>query len=207
MSKPDIFVHQGDLPSGLDFGGSIAVDSETLGLNPHRDRLCVVQLSAGDNTAHLIQFADQNYEASNLKSILADPQTEKIFHFARFDVAVFKKYLAVETTPVFCTKIASKLARTYTNRHGLKDLTSELLGIELSKKQQSSDWAAAELSKEQKLYAAADVLYLHALRDRLAEMLDREQRTHYAQAAFRFLPTQADLDLAGFSDMDLFSHA
>jgi len=206
MTNPDIFVHEGDLPADLDFGDSIAIDSETLGLNPHRDRLCVVQLSAGDNTAHLVQFTGNNYNAPRLKSWLTNPDVEKIFHFARFDIAVFKKYLAIETTPIFCTKIASKLVRTYTDRHGLKDLTLELLGVELSKQQQSSDWASSELSKAQKIYAASDVLYLHALKDRLSEMLEREGRTPYAQAAFDFLPTQADLDLSGFDKMDIFAH-
>ena len=206
MSQPDIFVHQDDLPGDLEFANSVAVDSETLGLNPHRDRLCVVQLSSGNNAAHLVQFANGDYRAPNLKALLTNPHIEKIFHFARFDIAVFKKYLSVDTTPIFCTKIASKLSRTYTNHHGLKDLTAELLGIELSKRQQSSDWAMPELSHEQKLYAAADVLYLHALKDRLVKMLEREHRMDYAEAAFRFLPTQADLDLAGFDDMDLFAH-
>ena len=206
MSQPDIFVHQGDLPDALEYAKSVAVDSETLGLNPHRDRLCVVQISTGDNTAHLVQFTDEDYQAPNLKALLTNPHIEKIFHFARFDIAVFKKYLNVDTAPIFCTKIASKLSRTYTKHHGLKDLTTELLGVELSKKQQSSDWAMPELSHEQKLYAAADVLYLHALKEKLAKMLEREHRMDYAKAAFRFLPTQADLDLAGFNEMDLFAH-
>jgi ribonuclease D len=207
MAKPKITVHRGDLPAGLDFGDAVAVDSETLGLNPHRDRLCVVQLSAGDNTAHLVQIPRDAYDCPNLRALMANPDVEKIFHFARFDVAVLKHYLGVTTTPVFCTKIASKLVRTYTDRHGLKDLTSELLGIELSKQQQSSDWAADELSEAQQSYAAADVLHLHALKERLEVMLAREQRRHLAEAAFAFLPTRAELDLAGFGDMDIFAHS
>jgi len=206
MSEPKISVHRGDLPDGLSFGSAVAVDTETLGLNPHRDRLCVIQLSAGDNTAHLVQFDRDSYAAPRLRALLANPGVEKIFHFARFDIAVLKKYLGVDTAPVFCTKIASKLVRTYTDRHGLKDLCAELIGIELSKQQQSSDWAARELSPAQQKYAASDVLYLHALKKRLEEMLDREQRRPFAEAAFRFLPTQADLDLAGYGSMDLFSH-
>jgi len=206
MSQLEIFIHQGDLPDTLGFSGSVAVDSETLGLNPHRDRLCVVQISTGDNTAHLVQFQKDDYAAPNLRALLKNPEIEKIFHFARFDIAVFKQYLAVDTAPVFCTKVASKLVRTYTNRHGLKDLTAELLGIELSKQQQSSDWASVDLSEAQKRYAASDVVYLHALKNRLVAMLERENRMHYAQAMFRFLPIRAELDLAGFGEMDIFSH-
>ena len=207
MAQPTITVHKGDLPEGVTFGNAVAVDTETLGLNPHRDRLCVVQLSAGDNTAHLVQFAKGAYQAPRLCALLADPSVEKIFHFARFDIAVLKHYLNVAVQPVFCTKIASKLVRTYTDRHGLKDLTAELLGLELSKQQQSSDWASEELSQAQLHYAASDVLHLHAIRSRLAEMLERESRSAHAEAAFAFLPTQADLDLAGFGDMDIFSHS
>lgn len=207
MAKPTITVHQGDIPEGLTFGTSVAVDTETLGLKPHRDRLCVVQLSAGDNTAHLVQFAKGSYAAPRLCALLGDPGVEKIFHFARFDVAVLKHYLHVAVRPVFCTKIASKLVRTYTDRHGLKDLTSELLGIELSKQQQSSDWASTELSAAQQAYAASDVLHLHAIRSRLQAMLERESRQAFADAAFQFLPVRADLDLAGFGEMDVFSHS
>ncbi|HFB2048554.1 MAG TPA: Ribonuclease D [Hyphomicrobiaceae bacterium MAG_BT-2024] len=207
MLKPNIFVHQGDLPADLTYETSVAVDSETLGLNLQRDRLCVVQVSAGDNTAHLVQFSGSAYDAPNLKSVLVNPGIEKIFHFARFDIAALKKHLAVEISPIFCTKIASKLVRTYTQAHGLKDLTSELLGVELVKKQQSSDWAATELTEEQKLYAATDVLYLHSLRDKLVEMLIREKRLSYAQAAFGFLPTRASLDLAGFENIDILAHS
>ena len=207
MSKPEIHVHRGDLPSGLSFPNGVAVDSETLGLRPHRDRLCVVQLSGGDNVAHLVQFDGSNYAAPNLSALMADASVEKIFHFARFDVAVLKHYLGVVTQPIFCTKIASKLVRTYTDRHGLKDLTSELLGIELSKQQQSSDWAATELSDAQKAYAASDVLYLHGIKTRLEEMLQRDGRRSIADAAFEFLPIRAELDLGGFEDMDIFAHS
>ncbi len=207
MSKPKIHVHKGDLPDGLTFPNGVAVDSETLGLKPHRDRLCVVQLSGGDNVAHLVQLARDAYDAPNLSALMADEAVTKIFHFARFDVAVLKHYLGVVTQPIFCTKIASKLVRTYTDRHGLKELTSELLGIELSKQQQSSDWAATELSEAQQAYAAADVLYLHAIKTRLEAMLQRDGRTAMAEAAFQFLPVRADLDLAGFDDMDIFAHS
>lgn len=201
-----ITLHKGDLPAGLRFPNGVAVDSETLGLKPHRDRLCLVQLSGGDGTAHLVQFDGKSYEAPHLKRLLVDPDTPKLFHFARFDVAVLSQYLGVVTKPIYCTKIASKLARTYTDRHGLKDLVGELLGIELSKQQQSSDWAAEKLSDAQKSYAAADVLHLHALRARLDTMLTREGRTALAASCFDFLPTRAALDLAGYDDMDIFSH-
>jgi ribonuclease D len=205
MAAAKIHVHEGDLPASVSFGSSVAVDSETLGLKPHRDRLCVVQLSAGDGSAHLVQLSQTGYDAPNLKALMADPGVLKIFHYARFDVAVIKHYLGVDTQPIYCTKIASKLSRTYTDRHGLKDITSELLGIELSKQQQSSDWAAARLSQQQQAYAASDVLHLHKLKERLDAMLEREGRTHLAQAAFDFLPTRASLDLAGFED-DIFAH-
>ena len=206
MSKPKIHVHKGDLPDGLSFPNGVAVDSETLGLKPHRDRLCVVQLSGGDNVAHLVQFSADSYDAPNLAALLTDKAVTKIFHYARFDVAVMKRYLGVVTEPIFCTKIASKLVRTYTDRHGLKDLTSELVGVELSKQQQSSDWAAVDLSEAQKAYAASDVLYLHAIKARLETMLQRDGRVEMADAAFQFLRTRADLDLAGFDDMDIFAH-
>lgn len=206
MADGKIQLHKGDLPAGLTFGTSVAVDTETLGLNPHRDRLCVVQLSAGDGNAHLVQFDGRDYSAPRLKALLADGSVLKIFHFARFDVAVIAKYLGVVASPVYCTKIASKLVRTYTDRHGLKDLASELLGVELSKQQQSSDWGAATLTQQQMAYAASDVLHLHALKSRLDEMLAREGRAHFAAAAFNFLPVRAQLDLAGYEDMDIFAH-
>ena len=206
MADTKIKLHKGDLPAGLSFPNGVAIDSETLGLNPHRDRLCLVQLSAGDGTAHLVQFDGHDYSAPHLKALLTDPGVVKIFHFARFDVAVIEKYLGIETAPVYCTKIASKLVRTYTDRHGLKDLTAELLGIELSKQQQSSDWGAAQLSDSQLAYAASDVFHLHALKARLDEMLVRENRAAFAEAAFKFLPIRAKLDLAGFGEADLFAH-
>lgn len=206
MSSPRIHLHQGDLPAGLEIKGSVAVDTETLGLKPHRDRLCLVQLSAGDGTAHLVQFDGRDWSAPRLKALLGDPTVLKIFHYARFDVAVLERYLGVATAPIYCTKIASKLVRTYTDRHGLKDLCSELLGVELSKQQQSSDWASTSLSQQQLAYAAADVLHLHKLKTVLDAMLARQVRTELAEASFAFLPTRARLDLAGFDDMDIFSH-
>jgi ribonuclease D len=206
MASPLIKLHKGDLPAGLIFKGSVAVDTETLGLKPHRDRLCLVQLSAGDNTAHLVQFSGGDYSAARLKALLVDPAVLKIFHYARFDLGVLKKYLGVDTAPTYCTKIASKLVRTYTDRHGLKDLASELLGIELSKVQQSSDWGAADLTQQQLAYAASDVLHLHAIKARLDDMLQREGRREWAEACFRFLPTRCALDLAGFEDQDIFAH-
>ncbi len=200
-------VHKGDLPDSVDLGDLIAVDSETMGLNPHRDALCVVQLSAGDGDAHLVQLDRETYHAPNLKQVLTDPNALKIFHFARFDVAAFSHWLGVETAPVYCTKIASKLTRTYTDRHGLKDITRELIGVDLSKQQQSSDWGADELSEAQINYAASDVLYLHALREKLEEMLEREGRTDLAAACFDFLPTRAALDLEGWPEIDIFAHS
>lgn len=200
-------LHQGDLPEGLDLGPVVAVDSETMGLIPQRDPLCVVQLSAGDGDAHLVQLDRSKYEAPRLKALLADADVEKIFHFARFDIAVFEYWLGVQTASIYCTKIASKLCRTYTDRHGLKDLTRELLGIEISKQQQSSDWGAASLSKAQIDYAASDVLHLHALKEKLEAMLAREGRTALAQASFGFLPTRAALDLAGWPETDIFAHS
>jgi ribonuclease D len=196
---------KGDLPQGRFRSKAIAIDTETLGLNPHRDRLCLVQLSDGDGRAALVQVSDP-YAAPELKRLLADESILKIFHYARFDVAVLKHFLGVMAGPVYCTKIASKLARTYTDRHGLKDLCRELLGIELSKQQQSSDWGAADLTPEQLNYAASDVLYLHALKDRLDAMLKREGRDHLARACFEFLPTRAELDLEGWAEMDIFAH-
>jgi ribonuclease D len=201
-----IHLHHGDLPAGLDFGASVAIDSETMGLNPHRDRLCVVQLSAGDGVTHLVQFAPGVYEAPNLAALLAAPNVLKLFHFGRFDIAVLKQYLGVLAAPVYCTKIASKLVRTFTDRHGLKDICRELLGVELSKQQQSSDWGAASLTDEQLRYAASDVLHLHALKQRLDEMLAREGRTALAQACFDFLPARALLDLSGWPEIDIFEH-
>lgn len=203
----DVHVHQGDLPDGLDFGDAVAVDTETQGLNLGRDRLCVVQLSAGDGVCHLVQMPADMGPATNLKALMTNANVTKIFHFARFDVAIMKRWLGITIKPVYCTKIASKLVRTYTDRHGLKDVTKELVGIDLSKAQQSSDWAAATLSPEQIAYAASDVLNLHAIRTCLDEMLAREDRTELAQACFDFLPTRADLDLAGWAETDIFSHA
>ncbi|MEI9887789.1 MAG: hypothetical protein WDN08_15050 [Rhizomicrobium sp.] len=201
-----IKLHKGDLPAGLDLGPAIAIDSETLGLNPQRDRLCLVQLSAGDGVCHAVQFAPGGYAAPNLKAMLADPRSLKLFHFARFDVAMFRKYLGVVTAPIYCTKIASKLVRTYTDKHGLKDLVKELLGVDLSKEQQSSDWGAPALSEKQLAYAANDVAYLHKLKEVLDAMLAREHRSGLAQACFDFLPTRAELDLAGWAETDIFAH-
>ena len=198
--------HRGDLPAGLSFGTSVAIDSETMGLNPWRDRLCVVQLSAGDGTAHVVQLPQGQYDAPNLKALLTDPAVTKIFHFGRFDIAVLQQYLGVVTTPVYCTKIASKLVRTFTDRHGLKDLCKELLNIELSKQQQSSDWGADTLTEEQLKYAASDVLYLHEMKEKLDVMLAREGRTELAKACFEFLPSRALLDLAGWPEADIFAH-
>jgi len=204
--SPIIKLHNNDLPANVAFNGSVAVDTETLGLKPRRDRLCLIQLSAGDNTAHLVQFDGKDWSAPRLKALLADPSLTKIFHFARFDMAVLAQHLGTMPGPVYCTKIASKLVRTYTDRHGLKDLCAELLGVDLSKQQQSSDWAAEKLSDQQKHYAASDVLHLHALKARLDAMLQREDRTDLAEACFRFLPVRARLDLAGFEDEDIFAH-
>lgn len=202
-----IHLHKGDLPDGLSLGAAVAIDSETMGLRVGRDPLCVVQLSAGDGDAHLVQLDRATYDAPNLKRLLADPAVLKIFHFGRFDIAMMLHHLGVLTKPVYCTKIASRLARTYTDRHGLKDVTKELLGIELSKAQQSSDWGAATLSQEQLAYAASDVLNLHALRQKLDAMLVREHRMDLAQACFDFLPMRARLDLAGWEEADIFAHA
>jgi ribonuclease D len=206
MASPTIKLHKGDLPTDVALGRSVAVDTETLGLNPHRDRLCLVQLSAGDGTAHLVQLDRTSYAAPRLKALLADGSVLKIFHYARFDMAVLESFLGVATGPVYCTKIVSKLVRTYTDRHGLKDLAGELLGLELSKQQQSSDWGASELSQQQLAYAAADVLHLHAIKAKLDAMLDRDGRRAFAEAAFRFLPDRARLDLAGFAEDDIFAH-
>ena len=201
-------LHHGDLPAGL-FAGvvSVAVDSETMGLRIGRDPLCVVQIQGPDSDSHVVQLDRPGYAAPNLKRLLADPAILKIFHFGRFDIAMFLRHLGVLTAPVYCTKIASKLARTYTDRHGLKDVTRELLGLEISKTQQSSDWGAASLSPEQLAYAASDVVNLHALKERLDEMLVREGRMGLAQACFDFLPSRAALDVAGWDEVDIFAHA
>ncbi len=199
-------LHHGDLPDGLDLGTVVAIDCETMGLHPHRDRLCLVQMSAGDGQAHMVQVAKGQDRAPNLARMLADPQVLKLFHFGRFDIAVLEQAFGVRTAPVYCTKIASKLVRTYTDRHGLKYLLSELCGIDISKQQQSSDWGAAELSAAQLDYAASDVLYLHQLRAELDLRLAREGRTALAQACFDFLPERAALDLAGWPEQDIFAH-
>ena len=199
-------VHKGDLPDGLNLGSVVSIDCETMGLNPHRDRLCVVQLSGGDGDAHLIQIAQHQTEAPNLVKLLKDPDVLKLFHFGRFDIAVLLNRFGATTTPVYCTKIASKLVRTYTDRHGLKVLLQELLGIDISKQQHSSDWGSETLTDAQIEYAASDVLYLHRLREKLDQMLSREGRTDLAQAAFDFLPVRARLDLEGWPDTDIFDH-
>jgi ribonuclease D len=201
-----IRLHQQDLPEDLDLGRVVAVDTEAMGLNPHRDRLCLVQLSGGDGDCHLVQFREPDYRAPNLCRLLGDPAVEKLFHFARYDLAMIHQYLGVCCRPVYCTKIASKLARTYTDRHGLRDLCQELLGIDLSKQMQSSDWGAPELSEGQLIYAAGDVLYLHQLRQHLDGMLAREDRGALAAACFAFLPTRAELDLAGWAQLDIFAY-
>ncbi len=201
-----IELHQGDLPADIGFGDCVAVDTETMGLNPARDRLCLMQLSGGDGNAHIVRFATEEYDAPNLKSLLTDPAVTKLFHFARFDVAVISRYLEIDCAPLYCTKIASKLTRTYTDRHGLKDLCREILGISLSKEQQSSDWGADELSPSQLEYAAADVLHLHELRAALDKMLVREERSGMAAACFSFIPYRARLDLAGWGEVDIFAH-
>jgi ribonuclease D len=202
-----IHFHKHDIPEGLDFGTSVAVDTETQGLSMVRDKLCLVQLSAGDRDAHIVQMDRTSYDCPNLKGLLLDTKVEKIFHFARFDVAVLKRDLGIDLTPIFCTKIASALVRTYTDGHGLKNLCKELLNIDLSKQQQSSDWASDSLSDAQLEYAASDVLYLHQLRRILAARLMREERYDIAQACFDFLPTRAELDLKGWHDVDIFSHS
>lgn len=200
-------VHDGDLPDGLDLGPVVALDSETMGLRLGRDPLCVVQLSSGNGDAHVVQLRRPAYDCPNLKRLLADPKVLKLFHFGRFDIAMFALHLGVVAAPVYCTKIASKLARTYTDRHGLKDLIRELLSVEISKAQQSSDWGQAQLTPEQVAYAASDVLHLHQLRTKLDVMLAREGRAALAQACFDFLPTRAQLDLAGWEDIDVFAHS
>ena len=201
-----ITLHKGDLPDGLTFGDSVAVDTETMGLNPNRDPLCLVQLSAGDGNAHLVQLDRNTYNAPNLRALMGNEKVLKLFHFARFDVAMMQRYLGVVTTPIYCTKIASKLVRTYTDRHGLKDLARELVGVDMSKQQQSSDWGADTLSEAQLAYAASDVLHLHAMKEVLDQMLEREGRTEMAKACFAFLPVRAALDLAGWPEDDIFAH-
>jgi ribonuclease D len=201
-----IRLHKGDLPDGLTLGPTVAVDTETLGLNPTRDRLCLVQLSSGDGSAHLVQFRRGQYEAPNLKQLLTDGSVLKLFHFARFDLATMRRYLGVIAAPVYCTRTASKLARTYTDKHGLKDLVKELLDVDLSKQQQSSDWGAETLTEQQLAYAANDVAYLHRLKDALDRMLKREGRMELAEACFDFLPARAELDLAGWGEGDIFAH-
>jgi ribonuclease D len=202
----NIRLHRGDLPADVMLGPVVAVDTETMGLNPLRDRLCLVQLSAGDGNCHLVQIAQDQESAPNLKQLLENPAVLKMFHFARFDIAALKHELGIECRPLYCTKIASRLVRTFTDRHGLKDLCRDLLGIDLSKQQQSSDWGAAELTQEQLRYAASDVLHLHALKAKLDEMLARERRKALAEACFGFLPARADLDLEGWPDLDIFAH-
>ncbi|MEQ3649784.1 ribonuclease H-like domain-containing protein [Hyphomonas sp.] len=201
-----ITLHKGDLPAGIDFGPVVAVDTEAMGLNLLRDNLTLVQLSSGDGTAHLVQL-DRNYDCPNLKKILTDPKVLKLFHFARFDVAMMKRWMGIDCAPIWCTKIASKLARTYTDRHGLKDVAREIAGADMSKAQQSSDWGSSELSDAQLQYAASDVLYLHKIKDGLEAMLKREGRLELAEACFAFLPIRATLDLSGWGETDIFAHS
>jgi ribonuclease D len=201
-----IHLHKNDLPASLNLGPVVAMDTETMGLNPARDRLCLVQLSSGDGNAHIVQLDKDNYAAPNLKKLLTDPNTVKLFHFARFDLAVMMAYLGVMTGPIYCTKIASRLTRTFTDRHGLKDLARDVIGIELSKQQQSSDWGAANLTQDQLDYAASDVLHLHAIKAKLDTLLEREKRVELAQACFDFLPVRVALDLAGWAETDIFAH-
>ncbi len=206
-----IRLHKDDLPADVEFGRVVAIDTETMGLNPHRDRLCLVQLSSGDGTAHLVQIVPPSLggrgaDCPNLKRLLADPEVTKLFHFARFDCAALRRHLGVTVAPVICTKVSSKLVRTFTDRHGLRDLCRELLGVEISKQQQSSDWGAPELSSEQLAYAASDVLHLHALWERLEGLLRREGRLELAESCFRFLPTRGELDLLGYAEPDILSH-
>ena len=211
MAGATIHLHRHDLPDGLSLGPVVAVDTETMGLNPHRDRLCLVQMSSGDGHAHLVQLIPQSlggrgYDAPNLRAMMGDPGVVKLMHFARFDVAVLQNALGITVAPVRCTKIAAKLVRTFTDRHGLKDLCKELVGIDLSKQQQTSDWGAVELTSEQLAYAASDVLHLHALWARLEALLIREGRLELAQACYEFLPARSRLDLLGYEDPDLFAH-
>jgi len=202
-----ISFHKGDLPADVSFGRSVAIDTETQGLSYVRDKLCLVQLSSGDGSAHLVQMDRDTYDCPNLKALLSDPGIEKIFHFARFDVAMMQQHLGITCAPVWCTKIASKLARTYTDRHGLKDVSKEIAGVDMSKAQQSSDWGASELTDAQLQYAASDVLHLHEVKAGLEAMLVREGRLALAEACFAFLPTRAALDLAGWEGTDIFAHS
>ena len=202
-----IKLHKGDLPSDVNLGPVVAVDTEAMGLNPHRDDLCVIQLSSGDGTAHVVQLNRPAYDCPNLKALLADANVLKLFHFARFDVAMMQQHLGLTCAPVWCTKIASKLARTYTDRHGLKDVSKEIAGVDMSKAQQSSDWGASELSDAQVQYAASDVLHLHEIKAGLEAMLVREGRLALAEACFAFLPVRAELDLAGWESTDIFAHS
>ncbi|MDD9841992.1 MAG: ribonuclease H-like domain-containing protein [Alphaproteobacteria bacterium] len=201
-----IHLHKGDLPANVTFKDAVAVDTETLGLKTSRDKLCLIQLSAGDGTAHIVQFDRKTYDAPNLKKLLSDNSVLKIFHYARFDIAMLKNYLQIDCAPLWCTKIASKLARTYTDKHGLKELCRELIGIEISKQQQVSDWGAEELSQAQLTYAATDVLHLHKIKAQLENMLRRENRADMAEACFDFIIARAEMDLAGWEDIDIFSH-
>jgi ribonuclease D len=201
-----VHLYSGDIPSSIDLGDTVAVDTETMGLAPSRDRLCLVQLSSGDGDAHLVQLSRGEYDAPNLKRILGDPDVLKLFHFARFDIAVLRAYLGVSCQPVYCTRTASRLIRTYTDKHGLRECCKELLGVEISKQQQSSDWGAVDLTEEQLTYAANDVLHLHALREKLDDMLTREGRMELARKCFEFLPARAGLDLMGWQDADIFAH-
>jgi ribonuclease D len=201
-----VHFHIGDLPASVKFQGDIAVDTEAMGLNNHRDRLCLIQLSDGQGDEHLVQFLPGKYDAPNLKALLTDPKRVKLFHFARFDVAIIKQYLGVVTAPIYCTKIASRLTRTFTDRHGFKDLCRDLLQVDVSKQQQTSDWGQPTLSPEQQEYAASDVRHLHRLREKLDVMLAREHRTELAAACFTFLPARAELDLAGWPEIDIFAH-
>ena len=201
-----IHLYENDLPDDLNLVGDLAIDTETMGLNLHRDNLCLIQISTGDGNAHLVQFKDRKYDCPNLKKLLADTTTEKIYHFARFDIASIKQYLGIDCGPIFCTKIASRLCRTYTDKHGLRNLTKELLNVNLDKQQQCSDWGTFDISADQKQYAANDVLFLHKMRDILKVRLEREGRTELAQSCFTFLPARADLDLIGWPDTDIFSH-
>ena len=206
MAEAPIHLHQGDLPDDVWLGNVVAIDTETMGLVPGRDRLCLVQLSSGDGSCHMVQFQKGRYDAPNLTRMLADPNVTKLFHFGRFDIAVLYAYLGVLARPVYCTKIASRLTRTFTDRHGLKDICRDLLGVELNKQQQSSDWGSPDLTPEQMRYAASDVLYLHALKAKFDVLLERESRLGLATACFEFLPTRAALDLAGWAEQDIFSH-
>ncbi len=201
-----ITLHKNDIPANIDFGDRIAIDTETMGLKLERDPLCLVQLSAGDDTAHIVQLDRSTYDAPNLKALLSNKESLKIFHFARFDIAILKAYLDVDCGPIFCTRTASRLVRTYTDRHGLRDCCRELLGVNIDKQQQSSDWGSPELSEAQRKYAAGDVLYLHALQDEFEIRLIRENRRELAYKCFDFLPVRAELDLAGWPDVDLFAH-